>query len=429
MILPVFTLYAEDLKGATPVLIGLAVGIYGLTQAALQMPFGMVSDRLGRKPVIIGGLVVFAIGSAVAATADSITGVIIGRALQGSGAIAATVMALAADLTREEHRVKAMAVIGASIGFSFSVALILGPVLNEWVGVPGIFWFTAVLALAGILVVKYVVPTPAISRFHRDAEAQPAQFRSILRDRQLLRLDFGIFVLHLILTATFVVLPLALRDGAALAPSKHWLVYLVVMLVSLAAMVPFVIQAEKRRRMKQIFVSAVVTVAACQFALMFTGNSLAGIVITLLVFFTAFNVLEATLPSLIAKTAPPDKKGTAMGIYSSSQFFGAFCGGALGGWLYGAAGIGAVFAACGVFAVLWALVAATMRSPRYLSSYMLNVGKVDSAQARQLAGQLTAVRGVAEAVVIGDDGIAYLKVDSQALDLEALQGFAVENAA
>ncbi len=425
MILPVFSLYAESLEGSTPVLIGLAVGIYGLTQAVLQMPFGLASDRVGRKPIIILGLLIFALGSVIAAMADTMIGVIIGRAIQGAGAIAATVMALAADLTREEHRLKAMAIIGMTIGLSFSIALVMGPLLNGWVGVSGIFWITAILALLGIALVKYVVPQPAVSRFHRDAEPVPAQFKTVLADGELLRLDFGIFALHMILTASFVVLPLALRDHAGLDAEYHWVVYLGVMLVAMAVMVPFIIRAEKRRRMKQVFVGAIVAVAVAQVALAISYQSVAATVVALLLFFIAFNVLEATLPSLIAKTAPPDKKGTAMGVYSSSQFFGAFCGGALGGWIYGVSGVAAVFLFSAIVAGVWFLLGATMRSPRYLSSHMLNVGSVSEEEARKLSTALTRVRGVAEAVVIVDDGVAYLKVDSHALDVEALREFSV----
>ncbi|MES9889391.1 MAG: MFS transporter, partial [Candidatus Sedimenticola sp. 6PFRAG1] len=216
MILPVFALYAEQLQGVTPLLIGVAIGAYGLTQALLQIPFGMLSDHIGRKPVIIGGLLIFALGSVVAAMADSIWGVILGRALQGSGAIAAAVMALAADLTREQNRTKAMAVIGLSIGMAFAVSLVLGPILNAVIGVPGIFWLTAVLAISGIGIVLKLVPDPRESHFHRDTEPVPSMFGKVLRDTNLLRLDFGIFVLHMILTATFIAMPLALRDAAGL---------------------------------------------------------------------------------------------------------------------------------------------------------------------------------------------------------------------
>jgi MFS family permease len=423
MILPVFSLYADQLDGATPMLIGLAIGIYGLTQAVLQIPYGMISDRIGRKPVIITGLIVFACGSAIAAMSDSISGVIIGRALQGAGAIAATVMALTADLTREENRVAAMTTIGLSIGIAFSASLVLGPIFNNWIGVDGIFWLTGILAIAAVVLVKWVVPNPIVSTFHRDAMTAPEQIRSVVKNGQLLRLNFGVFILHLMLTATFVALPLALRDFAALEPAKHWEVYLPVMLVSLMVMVPFVVIAEKKRRMKQVFGAAIMTLGIAQVVFMVMHHSLAGIVFSLFMFFIAFNVLEATLPSLVAKICSPDQKGTAMGMFSSSQFMGAFFGGVCGGWVYGQFGIQSVFGLCAALAVIWFMVAATMQSPRYLSSHLIKVGSVDEKRARQLVAELTRVTGVAEAIVIVDDGIAYLKVDLHALDREALKQF------
>ncbi|NOX75706.1 MAG: MFS transporter [Gammaproteobacteria bacterium] len=425
MILPVFSLYAETLEGYTPALIGLAIGIYGLTQAALQIPFGMASDHFGRKPVIILGLIVFAIGSVVAATADSMNGVILGRALQGAGAIAAAVMALVADLTREEKRLGAMAIIGMSIGLAFAVSLVLGPLFSNWIGVDGIFWLTAVLALVAIAVLHFVVPNPVRSTLHRDAQTVPAQLKNVVRDPQLLRLDFGIMALHMMLTSTFVVLPLTLRDNAGLAADHHWYVYLPVMVFAMLLMVPFIILAEKKRRMKTVFVASVLALGVGELIFMLGHGSVTGIVLGLFIFFTAFNVLEASLPSLVAKMVSGDNKGTAMGVYSSSQFIGAFFGGVLGGWLYGVSGVEAVFGFCALLAVIWFFVSATMQSPRYLSSHLVRVGPVSDEQARHLVGELTAVTGVAEAVVIAEDGIAYLKVDLHALDREALQVFSV----
>lgn len=427
MILPVFSLYADQLKGATPALTGMAIGIYGITQALLQIPFGLISDRLGRKPVIVFGLLVFAFGSMVAAEATDILWVIVGRALQGAGAIAAAVMALTADLTREEHRVKAMAIIGMTIGASFAVAMILGPVLNGWIGVPGIFWLTAVLALAGIGVVLWLVPNPVISRIHRDAEPVPAQFAAVLKDGQLLRLDAGILTLHMVLTASFVVLPLALRDLAGLEASKHWEIYLPVLLLSLPMAIPFILQAEKHRRMKLVFIGAILVIGAAEFGLYEFHRQAFAIGVLLFVFYSGFNLLEAILPSLIAKMAPPDSKGTAMGFYSSSQFLGAFLGGAIGGWLHGHYGLDAVFLFCGGATLLWALLAAGMKAPRYLNSRLLRVAVGDSEAARRLAQRITAVPGVAEAVVIAEDGVAYLKVDPQALDEAALSALAAED--
>lgn len=423
MILPVFALYAEHLRGNTPTLAGLAIGIYGFSQALFQIPFGFLSDRYGRKRVIYLGLLIFALGSTVAALADSIWGVILGRALQGGGAVSAAVMALAADLTREEHRIKVMAMIGVTIGLSFAASMIMGPVLNHWIGVPGIFWLTGLFALLSITVVRFQVPNPTSSRIHRDTEPVASLFRQVLTDTQLLRLNFGIFTLHLLLTATFVAVPLALRD-AGLPSAQHWEVYLPALILSMAAIVPFIILAEKRHQLKPVFLSAIATLALTEFGLLTLHDSVLEMSVLLLLFFTGFNLLEATLPSLIAKMAPPDAKGTAMGIYSSSQFLGAFAGGALGGWLHGMVGLKSVFAFAMLAALAWLLAAWTMKNPRYLSSYLLNVGALDEAAAHHLALRLTQVPGVAEAVVIAADGVAYLKVDRRMLDEPALRAFA-----
>lgn len=425
MILPVFALYGETLEGATPFLIGLAIGIYGLTQALLQIPFGMLSDRIGRKPVIYAGLAIFVVGSVVAAMSDSMMGVIIGRAMQGAGAIAAAVMALAADLTREEHRLKAMAIMGMSMGVSFSIALILGPVVSGWVGVSGIFWLTAILAIIGMIILAVVVPNPAVSRFHRDAEPDPSKFKDVLKDKELLRLNYGIFSLHLILTAIFVVVPLSLRDKVGLPSDDHWMVYLGVLLVAFAGMVPFIIIAEKKRKMKQVFTGATVLLTIAVLTMGVVNGSLVGMVFALLCFFLAFNLLEASLPSLVSKIAPADKKGTAMGVYTSSQFMGAFVGGVSGGWLYGEYGAGAVFALCGLMASIWILLAGTMKQPRHLATFMINVGEVTQAEADDLTIRIKAVTGVVETTVISEDGVAYLKIDSQTIDEEALKVFSV----
>lgn len=427
MILPVFALYADELQGSTPALAGLAIGIYGMTQAVLQIPFGLASDRLGRKPVIIFGLLVFALGSLVAASADTIFMVIAGRALQGAGAIAAAVMALTADLTREQHRVKAMAIIGMSIGASFALAIMLGPILNTWIGVPGIFTLTALLAVLGIAVIWLVVPNPVISRVHRDAEPIPAQFAAVLRNTQLLRLDAGILILHMILTASFVVLPLVLRDEAGFDPARHWQLYLPVLLLSLPLAVPFILQAEKRNRMKAVFLGAILAVATAQLSLFAFPHRLWVIALLLTVFYAGFNLLEAVLPSLIAKTAPPDSKGTAMGFYSSAQFFGAFLGGSVGGWLHGRFGLSSVFLFCAVAALLWLLIAAGMRQPRQLSTRLVKVAAADSEAAAGLAGKIARIAGVEEVVVIAEDGVAYLKVDPEKLDEQALGAVAISS--
>jgi len=427
MILPVFALYGEELTGNTPFLIGLAIGIYGLTQAAFQIPFGMMSDRIGRKPVIAAGLLIFALGSVIAATADSMWGVIIGRAIQGAGAIAAAIMALTADLTREEHRSKAMAAIGASIGVAFAVSLVAGPIISSFIGVQGIFWITAILAIGGIYVLYKIVPTPVKSTFHRDAEPVPSQFKNVLSNPELLRLDAGIFILHMVLTSTFVALPFALRDYAELDTANHWWIYLPVLVIALGVMVPFVIVAEKRRRMKQVMTGAVVVLAVAEFLLMIDHYSIVSIFLALLLFFIAFNTLEATLPSMVVKTIEPHIKGTAMGVYSSSQFLGAFFGGIIGGTILGLYGVDGVFGFAGLALLFWAYLVMTMRNPKYLGSYMIKVGPVDEEKARQLVNDMTHVTGVAEVVIIPEDEIAYLKIDHQALDKNELLRFSVQD--
>ncbi|HRX71409.1 MAG: MFS transporter [Candidatus Competibacteraceae bacterium] len=427
MILPVFALYAEHLQGNTPALAGLAIGVYGFSQAIFQIPFGFLSDRYGRKRIIYLGLLIFALGSVVAALAGSIWGVILGRALQGGGAVSAAAMALVADLTREEHRIKVMALIGITIGLSFAVSMVLGPALNGWIGVPGIFWLTGVLALLGITIVRFRVPDPVVSRIHRDAEPVASQFGRVLSDGQLLRLDFGIFTLHLLLTATFVATPLALRD-AGLASEQHWRVYLPALILSIVAMAPFVIIAGKQRGLKPVFLGAILTLALTEFGLLAWRDTVLDIGLLLIAFFTSFNLLEATLPSLIARMAPSDAKGTAMGIYSSSQFLGAFTGGALGGILHGRFGLQGVFAFAALGALSWLLVAWTMDNPRHLSNRLLNIGACDEVEARHLAARLSQVPGVAEAVVIAAEGVAYLKVDRRILDEAALRELTMANA-
>ena len=330
MILPVLALYVRDIHGGSATLTGLAIGIYGLTQALLQIPLGMLSDRIGRKKVIIGGLLVFALGSIVAAVSTSIAGLIAGRALQGCGAVAAATLALAADLTAEARRTLVMAIIGMSIGLAFTLSMVIGPVLQQWVGVSGIFWITAVLAMLAISIVKWVVPDP--DRPPDRQQRTGVSFFRVLANTDLLRLNVGIFTLHALLAANFVVFPQILVDNLAMPASQHWKLYLAVMLVSIVLMLPFVYLAEKKQKKKIIFVGAVALLLITQVGLYFSVSQVRLMLIAIVLFFVAFNILEATLPSLVSQQASKADRGAAMGVYSTSQFMGIFVGGLAGGF-------------------------------------------------------------------------------------------------
>jgi MFS family permease len=427
LILPVFSTYAHGLKGAAehPELVGIALGAYGLTQALLQVPFGMMSDRFGRKPVIAAGMLIFAIGSVIAAMSDSIVGVLIGRAIQGGGAVAAAVIALAADLTREEHRTKAMAMIGMTIGVSFAVSMVLGPLLVRWMGVPGLFWLTAILALASILFLYLVVPEPKQSIHHSDSEVSMAMLGRVLSNANLLRLDFGVLTLHASLTALFVVLPLVLADPHfnLLAQSDQWMLYLPVMLFAFVFMVPLIIIAESRRKMKQVFLLSIALLVTAAVLLATSHASLVWISVALLVFFIGFNTMEASMPSLVSKYAPVSAKGTAVGVFNTSQFFGAFLGGVLGGMLYVPASenYAVVFWAIAALFSIWLLVAMTMPQPPYLATRALHVEVADAEVAKAIEQRLLEVAGVAEVMVVPDEKAAYCKVDSKVVDEDALK--------
>ena len=414
LILPIFSIYAETLPGGdNHLLIGLALGAYGLTQAMFQLPFGMASDRFGRKRMIYIGLVLLLIGSLIAGFATDLTTVIIGRAIQGAGAVSAVVTALVADLTREEHRTKAMAMIGGTIGITFALSLILGPALNQWIGIPGIFLLTGVLAVLAILDVKYLVPDPVVSRFHSDAEAAPSKLKDVLRDMQLMCLNFGIFALHAAQMAMFVVVPFAIKQSSGMSENDHWLIYLPVMVLSFALMVPAIIYGEKKARLKQVFIAAIGMMLVAQ--LLFAGaiDAFWGIVLSLTVYFIAFNILEATLPSIISKLAPAASKGTAIGVYNTAQSLGIFAGGVFGGYLSHVYGYAAVFMFCSVLMLLWLIAAFSMRTPPAVRSKMYHLDEMTAAAARDLSGRLAVIAGVREAVVLADEGLVILKVDMQ----------------
>ncbi|MES2353370.1 MAG: MFS transporter [Pseudomonadota bacterium] len=418
IILPVFALYAEHLPGGqNHILVGLALGgAYGLSQAILQIPFGWASDRYGRKPLLYLGLCLFAIGSFVAAGAENIWWVIIGRALQGSGAVSGVVLAMTADLTRDQHRTKAMALIGMTIGVTFAVSMAISPWLAKLIGVPGIFALTGGLALAALLVVYQVIPTPQVVHSRTSGKSE---FAAVLRNTELMRLNLGIFVLHAALAALFVVIPFSLRD-AGLAPDHHWQVYLPVMLAAFVFMVPAIIFGEKKFGAKRIFVMSIAVLFCGQLLLGFTQHSLLGLTVALAVFFTAFNLLEASLPSMVSQVAPAGTKGTATGIYSSIQFLGVCVGPTLGGFVSQRLGNSAVFWLTAVGTLAWLLVASTMRPLASVRLTTYTLRQMDEPAAKRLAEKLMGLPGVYEAVVLAKDGIAHLKVEKSGFDESAV---------
>ncbi|AOA08035.1 MFS transporter [Pseudomonas fragi] len=420
MVLPVLATYGMDLAGATPALIGLAIGAYGLTQAIFQIPFGIISDRIGRRPVIYLGLIVFALGSVLAANSDSIWGVIAGRILQGAGAISAAVMALLSDLTREQHRTKAMAMIGMTIGLSFAVAMVVGPLLTRAFGLSGLFLATGAMALCGIVIVMFMVPRSTGTLQHRESGVAKQALLPTLRHPDLLRLDLGIFVLHAMLMSSFIALPLALVEKAGLPKEQHWWVYLTALLISFFAMIPFIIYGEKKRKMKRVLLGAVVTLMLTELFFWKFGDSLRALVIGTVVFFTAFNLLEASLPSLISKVSPAGGKGTAMGVYSTSQFLGSALGGILGGWLFQHGGLSVVFLGCAGLAALWLAFAVTMREPPYVTSLRLPLSP-EALREAGLAERLKAVTGVTDAVIVAEESAIYIKLDTELLDRATLE--------
>ncbi len=409
LILPVFAVHATDLRGGESLtLVGLALGAYGLTQAVLHLPFGMASDRFGRKRIIILGLVVFAAGSFLAASATDIYWTIAGRALQGAGAISAAVVAFVADLTRDEHRTKAMAIIGMSIGAAFAVSMVAAPALYRAIGMDGIFAFTGVLALAGIWVTAQIVPPEPAGRRASDDAVPRARLGTIVFDPELLRLNFGIFTLHMVQMAMFVVVPHALIEYGGVAVTDHWKVYLPVVIGSFVLMVPLILAAERRSQLKSVFLGSIAVLALVELGFLGFGKTLAGIAGLLLAFFVAFNILEASLPSLVSRVAPASARGTAVGIYNTTQSLGLFAGGVLGGWLAQHYGAGAVFTMGAGLVIAWGIVAAPMTVPPLAASRTIQIGLVDDPE--RLRAALVSVNGVREAIVIPERGVAHLKV-------------------
>ncbi len=366
IVLPVFALEAARLPGGDdPARVGFAMGLYGLTQAFLQIPFGIASDRFGRKPTIVTGLLLFAAGSAIAAWAPDLTWLAIGRAVQGAGAISAAVTAFLADVTRDTVRTKAMAMVGASIALMFALSLVIAPMLASWIGLSGIFLLTCTLALLGIAVVLWVAPPEPVVHKPSDMQQVRGGLAEVLRHAGLLRLNLGVFVLHAVQLAMWMALP-ALLVSAGLAKADHWRVYLPAVAASLLVMGGVLFPMERKGKLRAAFLISIGLILAVQLGLWAVAGAQPGLWTLgglLFVFFIGFNMMEASQPSLVSKLAPGHARGAALGVYNTLQSVGFFVGGAVGGWLARAHGPQGLFAACAVATLVWLVVAWPMQAP------------------------------------------------------------------
>jgi MFS family permease len=362
LILPIFAIYASGLSGSPSQLqIGIALGVYGLTQAAFQIPFGMSSDLYGRKKVIYFGLAIFVLGSIIAGASTQIEGIIIGRAIQGAGAISAVLTALLSDLTRDEHRTKAMAIVGASIGLTFALSLVISPWLNDKIGVSGIFFMMGILSILAAIVIHLFVHEP--KRTNKKIVLKLKDFYAVLWRLDLGRLNLGIFVLHVAQISMFMVVPFYLIQQGNLPLDDHWMIYLPILLGSFILIIPIIIFSEKLKKTKLTFLLSILILLAAQFSFIYFSNNLVGIMISLLIYFVGFNFLEASLPSLVSRMAPANQKGLALGVYNTSQSLGIFVGGFVGGLITTFYGYSGTFIFCGVLIFIWFVFSLNMNVP------------------------------------------------------------------
>lgn len=411
MVLPVFALYAHQLHGSTAALIGLAMGIYGLGQAMFQIPFGIMSDKFGRKPIIMVGLLIFALGSLVSGLAHSIGLMILGRALQGMGAVGSTILAFVADFTREDQRTKAMAISGMTIGFSFSIAMFLGPLLTQWISVNDLFYLAAFFGLCGIALLYLTVPHSPKLTWHRDTEPELKSFLKLLTAPELAKLNIGIFILHAVFTASFIVIPIGLYHQAGLAANQQWFLYVPTLIAAFIVSIVCIGISEAKQMIKPFFVSGIAVLIIGELVLWAAPASIKFSLLGLGLFFTGFSLLEAFLPSLISRTAPATRKGSALGIYSCSQFLGIFIGGLCGGWLYGQFSYTGVYLFCIALALFWLLIALIMKPPRFLTTQLWPIKPTLLHKWEEMATQLRELPGMVEVAFIAEDNMAYLKME------------------
>lgn len=410
MLIPVFSVSATSLSGATPLLIGVALGAYGLSQGLLQIPMGLLSDKYGRKPILTLGLILFAAGSLLGALTHSMTGMICARTLQGTGAIGSVLIALLADLTPDNLRTSAMAMIGGTIALSFSLAFMISPLITEYAGLSGIFYVTLFFILMALVLLHFVIPTPVKDPFSSATTGHLQRLKTVLQNTHLRRLNLGIFSQHLILTSTFFVIPLRLQEEILAGRlNKTWHFYLPILFISFIAMLPPMLVAEKKKKMKPIFLAAIVVTTLAQAGLALYGSLWTALWVLMLLYFIAFNLLEASLPSLVSRQASMAAKGTAMGVYSSSQFLGIFAGGTLAGFLYQSYTSQTIFMVNAAISLLWFAVALGMKPLHY--EITLSVPFDRTQETTDLFKQLNALPGVVEVMLHPQQNSIYIRVN------------------
>jgi len=413
LILPILGLYVNVIPYATPFTIGIALGIYGLTQAILQIPFGYLSDRIGRKPMLILGLILFTLGSIIAANASSIYAIILGRALQGSGAIASVALAFLSDVTREEERTRAVAILGISIGFSFIVAFMVGPILDLIVGLSGIFWIAAILSTLAVLAVIVLLPEVSVNTSRQDTQPTWTDLFKSFCQIDLLAIDIGIFFLHMILAALFVFVPIFIVENFQSSSTEQWKIYGPVLFCSVLGMLPLLrLSMQKKYTFFVLRLGvAILFIALLMFAII--PISFTVIMIGLWLFFLGFTLLEALMPSMMSRLAPVGKKGSAIGVYNTFQFMGIFSGGLIGGWLYGLYGADGVFIFLACSGLAWLMLILAVRKPNFLESRMIDLKKVPQSEVSALLEKFQSMEGVREVILIPTEEIVHLRVEAE----------------
>ncbi|PPI87710.1 MFS transporter [Candidatus Pantoea edessiphila] len=421
MVLPVLTTYGMSLHHANKTLIGIAIGIYGFTQALFQIPFGLISDRIGRKQLIFFGLSLLILGSLISANSYSIWGIIFGRALQGSGAISAVVMALLSDLTREQNLSKVTAYIGINFGITFAIALIISPIVTREFGLHALFWIITLFTIICIIIVMFFVPQETNHKFNREIGIMSNSLLKILTNDKLIKLNISIFLLHTLLMCILIVLPNQLQY-LGFPVSRHWEIYLITMIISFSLVMPIIIYAERNKCIRHIFLFGITIILLSEIALRNSINSFWILIIGLQFFLFAFSLMEAIIPSLVSKESPLGYKGTAMGFYSTSQFFGVAFGSSIGSWILTRFNIEGVFLFCILIAIFWLLISLNIQEPQYITSMNITLSNKILAISN-LEEKIKKQPGISEVLIITAEKSLYIKIDNKITNRNKIEKF------